>query len=90
LGIVELYRGGQSAILSDFKEATVFNGKSVKRKKLTFQDKGQAQMVAAFLAAAKNGASSPIAFAELAAVTRATLGAVESLMAGAVLSVSVV
>ena len=84
---LEVYKGGQTAILNDFRKVEIFGGKSTQRKTLAFQDKGQPQMVKAFLAAMRNGEGSPIPLNEVLTVTRATLKAVESLRSGAVLRV---
>ena len=84
---IEIYKSGVTAVLKDFIEAEIFDAKGTTRKKLMFQDKGQAAMVKAFLNAVKNGERSPIAFDEISAVTRATFRAVESIESGSVMSV---
>lgn len=84
---IEIYKSGVTAILKDFKEVEVFDAKNTTKKKLLFQDKGQAAMVRSFLIAVKNGEQSPIAFGEISAVTRATFRVVESIESGSVISV---
>lgn len=84
---LEIYKSGASAILRDFKEVEIFGEKGTTKKKLLFQDKGQASMVAAFLNAVRNGGQPPIPFEEICAVTRATFRAVDSLQSGEVKSV---
>lgn len=84
---VEIYRAGTTAVLRDFKEVEVFNSGKSTKKKLVFQDKGQAAMVRAFLDAVKSGSGAPISFDEISAVTRTTFRAVESLNSGTVLSI---
>jgi predicted dehydrogenase len=84
---LEIYKSGASAVLRDFKEAEIFGEKGTTKKKLLFQDKGQASMVAAFLNAVRNGGQPPIPFEEICAVTRATFRAVDSLRSGGVRSV---
>jgi polar amino acid transport system substrate-binding protein len=84
---VELYRAGATAVLRDFKEAEILSAGKTRRQKLVFQDKGQATMMRRVLDAVKAGASAPIPFGEIAAVSRATLRAVDSLNSGSVLDV---
>ena len=83
---LEVYRGGATAILKDFKSVEILGSSRKIRKKLLFQDKGQAAMLQTCLGAVRSGAAAPISFAEIAAVTRATFGAVESLQSGDVVS----
>jgi predicted dehydrogenase/threonine dehydrogenase-like Zn-dependent dehydrogenase len=83
---LEVYRAGATAILRDFKEAEILSSGRKMTKKLIFQDKGQANMVRAFLNAVRNGDRSPIPFEEISAVMLATFRAVESLRSGSVVS----
>ena len=76
---VEIYRGGTTGILRDFKEAEFHGGSKPVRKKLLNQDKGQKTMVDRFIHAVKNGESSPVSAEELFAVTRTTFKTLESL-----------
>jgi len=76
---VEVYRGGTTAILSDFKELRIHGGSRIHRQRLFNQDKGQAGMLRAFLEALKTGAPAPIAFDDISAVTLATFRAMDSL-----------
>lgn len=84
---LEIYRAGTAAILRDFIEAEILDSRKKTNKKLMFQDKGQASMVKAFLEAVKKGDRSPISFAEIATVTRATIRVAESLRAGSVMAI---
>jgi predicted dehydrogenase len=84
---LEVYRAGTTAILRDFKKAEIFGSQKTSKKKLSFQDKGQAAMVSAFLSAVRKGDPSPIPFEETVAVTSATFKAVESVRTGSVMLV---
>ncbi len=84
---LEIYSGGATAILRDFKEAEILYENQSKTKRLIFQDKGQAAMVKAFINAVKSGDRSPIPFEETLAVMRATFRAVQSLTSASVIAV---
>jgi polar amino acid transport system substrate-binding protein len=81
---LEVYKGGCTAILKDFREAEVITSDKKLTKKLLFQDKGQSDMVREFLLAVRNGDLSPIPFDEISAVTLATFKALQSLRSGSV------
>jgi predicted dehydrogenase/threonine dehydrogenase-like Zn-dependent dehydrogenase len=85
---LEIYKGGCTAILKDFREAEVITADKTVAKKLRFQDKGQADMVKEFFLTIKNGGLSPIPFDEIAAVTLATFRGLQSLSSGSVLPVA--
>lgn len=61
---IEVFCGGTTAIIDDFKTMRVFS-KDEKKYKLKSQDKGHAAELTAFIDALKNGQSSPIGFEEL-------------------------
>lgn len=61
---IEIFCGGTSAIIDDFKTMRVFS-KDEKKYKLKSQDKGHAAELSAFINAVKNGQPSPIKFEEL-------------------------
>jgi len=84
---VEVFGGGRSAVIDDFRRAVLFEGdtKSTEHK-LAAQDKGQKAMLAAWIGALANGEPC-IAFDTLLASSMATVLAVESLMVGAPLAV---
>ena len=84
---VEVYRAGTTAILRDFSEVEILTGGKKLRKKLIFQDKGQAAMVDAFLRAVKKGDESPISFEEISAVTLACFRVEESMRSGTVMAI---
>ena len=76
----EAYSAGMTGIIHDFKVAEVY-GRSVDRKKLGTQDKGQPDMVREFFASLKHGLM-PIDMKEVFAVTRATFAVLRSLQEG--------
>ena len=84
---VEVFGGGRSAIINDFKEAVLYFGDSKKEtKKLIAQDKGQKAMLSSWLAGLKTGKPA-VAYDCLMANSLATILAVESLAAGVSLNV---
>jgi polar amino acid transport system substrate-binding protein len=76
---IEVCRGGSTGILRDFKVLEIHGVGKPFCKKLLTQDKGQKLMVETFIQAVLNGEAAPIPFMELKAITRATLGAVDSI-----------
>lgn len=84
---VEVFGGGRSAVINDFKEVRLYQGDSqCEVKKLLSQDKGQKGMLAAWLAGLKSGHAC-VAFDSLMANSLATIMAVESLAIGSPLKV---
>jgi polar amino acid transport system substrate-binding protein len=84
---LEVYKGGQSAVLSDFRELATYGAKGVKRRKLFSQDKGQSEMVKQFVHSVRAATAAPIPLAEIDAVTRATFAVLQSLREGAEVAV---
>lgn len=81
----EVFCEQKTAIMDNFKTVQLFSGKKMKEQ--TFNgSKGHNEEVAATLQALRNGTPMPISFAELAAVTRATFAAEESLNANQIVS----
>lgn len=76
---IEVFKDGQCAVIEDFRELTFHTARGAKRSKLFSQDKGQRPMVGEFIEAVRRGGASPIPYAEIAAVTEATLRILESL-----------
>jgi predicted dehydrogenase/threonine dehydrogenase-like Zn-dependent dehydrogenase len=75
--------GGRSALLDNFRQATVWTGRRQNSTKSRgSQDKGQAQQVARFVEAVKTGAPMPIPLDSLVATTRATIAIGASLSSG--------
>jgi predicted dehydrogenase/threonine dehydrogenase-like Zn-dependent dehydrogenase len=70
---IEIFAGGVVIQLHDFRSLAVTRAGKTKTIKSSAQDKGQAGLIAAFLAAARDGAEPPISLDELAAVSIATL-----------------
>jgi predicted dehydrogenase len=84
---VEIYGEGKTFILDDFRRASLYQNGKETVKRLSNQDKGQAEEVRAACAMAREGGPSPITLADLAATTRATFRLRESLRTGEALSV---
>ena len=79
---VEVFGGGRSAILNDFKEVLLYSGDSeVSRKKLGIQDKGQKAMLAAWASGLINGTPC-LNYDCLVTTSMATIMAVESMTIG--------
>jgi polar amino acid transport system substrate-binding protein len=79
---VEIFGEGKSFVLDDFRTASFFKNRHEQKKSLRAQDKGQAEQVKVICNAVRNGGPQPISLHELAATTRATFRAVESLRTG--------
>lgn len=84
---VEVFGGGKSAQINDFKEAVLFSGDDNKEvKKLMAQDKGQKAMLTAWLDGVKSGKPC-VSYECLMKASMATILAVESLASGSSLNV---
>lgn len=84
---IEVFGGGRSAQIDDFKEVTLFSGDSnAKRVKLGVQDKGQKHMITAWLEGLQSGKPC-VDYDCLMATSLATVMAVESLGCGMPLTV---
>jgi polar amino acid transport system substrate-binding protein len=79
---VEIFGGGKTFVLDDFRSATLHSGGKEKRIKLRSQDKGQTNEVREVCRAVLEDGPAPIALEDLAATTRATFRIVESLRTG--------
>ena len=78
---VEVFGGGRTAILEDFRRLTTY--RDGKRTVVNGrQDKGHAAEVAAFAATVVDGGPPPISWSELRATTQAAILAVQSLREG--------
>ena len=75
---LEAFANGRVIRLNDFTELTIHSGGKTRVVKAK-QDKGQAQLVSAFLEAARGRAAAPIPLEEIEAVTQATLAIEEAL-----------
>lgn len=70
---IEAFGRGVVVRIDDFRKLSITRGGRTQNTTASTQDKGQAALVAAFLAAARHGAPAPIALDTLLAVSRATL-----------------
>lgn len=85
---MEVFGGGRSAVLDDFKSLTLYTGDTgVEEKKGGVQDKGQKAMLRGFIDGLKTG-TPIVAYEAIALTSLATVAAVESLMIGAPVPVS--
>jgi polar amino acid transport system substrate-binding protein len=84
---VEVFGGGRSFVIEDFRETRAYAGGKETVKKLGRQDKGQRDEVAAFCDLVRNGGEPPISLEDLVATTRTTFRIVESLHAGRALAI---
>ena len=75
--------GGRSALLDNFKTATVWSGRGKATTKARGgQDKGQRAEMERFVEAVRTGGPMPISVESLLATTRATIAVGESLASG--------
>ncbi|MGY8887313.1 MAG: bi-domain-containing oxidoreductase, partial [Flavobacteriales bacterium] len=79
---VEVFSAGMSATLNDFKELKIFGKGNPKKKKFFNQNKGQKEMVSAFVNGLLNDGKAPISFEEIVAVTKASFKVIESVKRG--------
>jgi predicted dehydrogenase len=79
---LEVYGGGRTLILDDFRRARWAEGKSVARWKSRAQDKGQRGELEALLEAIRTGTPSPIPLAQAVLTTLASFRILDSLRWG--------
>ncbi|MBR9844879.1 MAG: Gfo/Idh/MocA family oxidoreductase [Algicola sp.] len=79
---VEVFSAGMSATLNDFKELKLYGKGKPKKDKLLNQNKGQKEMVTAFVNGLLTNGKAPISFEEIVAVTKASFGVLESVKRG--------
>ncbi|MFT5848354.1 bi-domain-containing oxidoreductase, partial [Psychroserpens sp.] len=79
---VEVFSAGMSATLDDFKKLTIFGKGKPSKDKLFNQNKGQKEMVAAFVNGLLENGKAPISFEEVVAVTKASFKVLESIKRG--------
>jgi predicted dehydrogenase len=79
---VEVMGGGRVAVIDDFKWLTLVKNGKARRRKLGGQDTGHRAEVEAFAKAIREGGSWPISWAELRAVSIASILSVRSLREG--------
>jgi polar amino acid transport system substrate-binding protein len=85
---VEIYGGGRSFVIEDFRAASAYAGGRETRSSLRAQDKGQREEVRAVCAALREGAPASIPLEDLANTTRATFRILDSLRTGEVKEVN--
>ena len=76
---VEVFSAGQSAILNDFKELKIYSKGKPKKIKIFNQNKGQKEMVDAFVNGILKDGQAPIKFEEIIAVTKTCFKILESI-----------
>lgn len=79
---VEIFGGGKTFVLDDFRTATLYRYGRQEAMRLRSQDKGQHDYVALACAVVREGLIAPIALDDLAATSRATFRILESLRTG--------
>jgi polar amino acid transport system substrate-binding protein len=77
---LEVFGGGNSAVIHDFNSVSLYQNSSL--KKIRTSGKGQKEEVAAFLEAIKTGADSPISFDSIYSTTLSTFKVIDSLATG--------
>jgi len=76
---IEVYSSGITGIIKDFKELQIHSIGKPRRKKSLVQDKGQANMLRAFIISIKEGGAPLIPADEIFAATRSTFTVLDSL-----------
>lgn len=79
---VEIFGSGKSFVIDDFRQTSGFHNGREDKVTLRAQDKGQGEEVKAVCEVVLKGNSYPITLAELAATSRATFRALDSLRSG--------
>ena len=79
---IELFCLGSTAIISDFRELKIYGKGKTTSKKLFNQNKGQQEMVEAFMNGILKNGSAPITIDEIYAVTSASFKVLESIKNG--------
>jgi len=79
---VEVFSAGMSATLNDFKELKIYGKGKPNKTKILNQNKGQKEMVTAFINGLLNDGQAPIPFEEIVAVTKASFRVLESIQHG--------
>jgi polar amino acid transport system substrate-binding protein len=84
---VEIFGSGKTFVIDDFRSTTAYAGGKEATKSLPKQDKGQAAEITKVCSVVLNGDEAPIALYDLAATTRATFRALDSLRTGQAIEV---
>jgi predicted dehydrogenase/threonine dehydrogenase-like Zn-dependent dehydrogenase len=85
---IEIFGAGKTVVIDDFRRCSLYNNGRESEVKLRTQNKGQAEEVHSVCQVVLEGLPAPIKLAELAATTRATFRALDSLRLGRPMSVS--
>ena len=79
---VEINSSGSTAVINDFKELTIYGKGKPSKKKLLNQNKGQKEMVEAFISSIESKGKVPISLEETYLTTLATFKAMDSIYNG--------
>src|SRR5688572_22122438 len=79
---IEIFGGGRSLVIDDFRSVTAYENGREKTNKLREQDKGQRDEIKAVMSVVLEGKPAPISLEDLATTTRATFQIKESLRTG--------
>lgn len=79
---IEIFAGGSSAVIQDFKTLELADKNGMRKTKLQKQDKGHAAEIEAFASAVKSGKALPVSVEESLHATLVTFAVVESLRRG--------
>jgi len=79
---VEVFSAGFSATLNDFKELKIYDKGKPRKEKLYNQNKGQKEMVEAFVNGLLTDGKAPISFEDIISVTKASFKVLESVKRG--------
>ena len=79
---IEIFGGGKSFVIDDFRSANAYENGREKTTKLREQDKGQRDEIRTVMSVVLEGKPAPITLADLTATTRATFRIRESLRTG--------
>lgn len=79
---IEIFGGGKSFVIDDFRNATAYENGREKTTKLREQDKGQRDEIRSVMSVVREGHAAPITIDDLSRTTRATFRIRESLQTG--------
>jgi polar amino acid transport system substrate-binding protein len=79
---IEIFGGGKSFVIDDFRSATAYENGREKTTRLREQDKGQRDEIRTVMSVVLDGTPAPIALEDLKTTTRATFRIRESLRTG--------
>jgi len=79
---IEIFGGGKSFVIDDFRSATAYENGREKTIRLREQDKGQREEIRTVMSVVLDGTAAPIALEDLKTTTRATFRIRESLRTG--------